>query len=261
MRQMSGGNDCLDARAVTFNLEKILRTGILCASQSSNVGPSQSVSRLYHVAPASPSLESSKPDAPDRITGPAPSIRFVSLCFPQFCQPKPAALISVFLGFHVSRRLVSSITNASIAYIAGFVVKAVEERRICSFCPILHETSTPVTNIVGLISLQTRGGLTFPRPELVEVLITVKKALDIAVPQIGKHRVLKELTALILPHLEKCPLLACPARNDHATQTSKIIIEKFVRPFLVNIGMTVTDRVAYRKKLCSKPLHRKVLRV
>lgn len=45
MRQMTGGNDCLDARAVTFNLEKILRTGILGSSQNCHVAPSQSVSR------------------------------------------------------------------------------------------------------------------------------------------------------------------------------------------------------------------------
>ncbi|XP_049512853.1 uncharacterized protein LOC119431730 isoform X2 [Dermacentor silvarum] len=47
LRQMSGGNDCLDARAVTFSLEKILRTGILCASQASNVGTKQSVSSIH----------------------------------------------------------------------------------------------------------------------------------------------------------------------------------------------------------------------
>ncbi|KAH8009414.1 hypothetical protein HPB51_016693 [Rhipicephalus microplus] len=34
LRQMAGGNDCLDARAVTFSLERILRTGNLCPSQS-----------------------------------------------------------------------------------------------------------------------------------------------------------------------------------------------------------------------------------
>lgn len=44
MRQMTGGNDCLDTRAVTFNLEKILRTVIFCASENCNAALSQSVS-------------------------------------------------------------------------------------------------------------------------------------------------------------------------------------------------------------------------
>ncbi|KAK8771593.1 hypothetical protein V5799_025161 [Amblyomma americanum] len=47
LRQMAGCNDCLDARAVTFGLEKLLRTGILCASQASNVGNGQSVMSMY----------------------------------------------------------------------------------------------------------------------------------------------------------------------------------------------------------------------
>ncbi|KAG0433889.1 hypothetical protein HPB47_019505 [Ixodes persulcatus] len=45
LRQMAGGNDCLDARAVTFSLERILRTGNLCPSQSSNVENGQAVLR------------------------------------------------------------------------------------------------------------------------------------------------------------------------------------------------------------------------
>ncbi|XP_054920321.1 uncharacterized protein [Dermacentor andersoni] len=44
---MAGCNDCLDARAVTFGLEKLLRTGILCASQASKVGNGQSVMSMY----------------------------------------------------------------------------------------------------------------------------------------------------------------------------------------------------------------------
>ncbi|KAH9382853.1 hypothetical protein HPB48_023415 [Haemaphysalis longicornis] len=45
LRQMAGGNDCLDARAVTFSLERILRTGNLCPSQPSNVENGQAVLR------------------------------------------------------------------------------------------------------------------------------------------------------------------------------------------------------------------------
>lgn len=45
LRQMAGCNDCLDARSVTFCLEKLLRTGVICASQASNVADGQSVTR------------------------------------------------------------------------------------------------------------------------------------------------------------------------------------------------------------------------
>ncbi|XP_075740063.1 uncharacterized protein LOC119186319 isoform X5 [Rhipicephalus microplus] len=96
----------------------------------------------------------------------------------------------------------STIVNASIAYIAGFVAKAVEERRTCTFCPSLHQSDGFSPVLMGLISLKSRGGLTFPKPEFVMVLVTIKKAVDIALPHIKKSNVRQQLAELILPHLE-----------------------------------------------------------
>ncbi|KAH7958175.1 hypothetical protein HPB51_027840 [Rhipicephalus microplus] len=96
----------------------------------------------------------------------------------------------------------STIVNASIAYIAGFVAKAVEERRTCTFCPSLHQSDGSSPVLMGLISLKSRGGLTFPKPEFVMVLVTIKKAVDIALPHIKKSNVRQQLAELILPHLE-----------------------------------------------------------
>lgn len=100
----------------------------------------------------------------------------------------------------------------------------------------------------------------FPKPEFVAVLVHIKKAVDIAVPHIGKNDVCKTLTELIFPHLERCPLFICEAR-EHASVTASIVGNKFIKPLLSNIGAVVTDRAAYRKKLAHKPLSRKVLRV
>ncbi|XP_077501240.1 uncharacterized protein LOC144112037, partial [Amblyomma americanum] len=164
-------------------------------------------------------------------------------------------------AFSISvQRPPSSITNASIAYLAGFVARAVEERRTCSFCPALHQSDgSPL--LMGLISLQSRGGLTYPRSELVSVLVAIKKAVDIALPHIKKSNVRQQLAELLLPRIQQCPLFVCGAREDHAASTVSVVFDKFVRPLLSNVGATVTDRAAYRKKLASKPLHRKVLRV
>ncbi|KAH6919375.1 hypothetical protein HPB50_029636 [Hyalomma asiaticum] len=54
-----------------------------------------------------------------------------------------------------ARKLLSTVTNASIEYIAGFVAKAVEERRTCTACPYLHEAHSSSPELVGLISLST----------------------------------------------------------------------------------------------------------
>lgn len=37
--------------------------------------------------------------------------------------------------------------------------------------------------------------------------------------------------------------------RDHETKYSRIVIEKCVRPFSLNIGMSMADRIEYRKKL------------
>ncbi|KAL1476183.1 hypothetical protein MTO96_036703 [Rhipicephalus appendiculatus] len=146
MRQMAGGNDWLDARAVTFSLERILRTGTLCPSEASNVENVQSALRFTETDDVVVQIDE----------------LFTSL------EAMPM------------KRLPSTIANASIAYIAGFVAKAVEERKICSFCPSLHQSDGSGPALMGLISLQSRGGLTFPKPEFVTVLVTVKKAVDVA---------------------------------------------------------------------------------
>ncbi|XP_037276665.2 uncharacterized protein LOC119169745 [Rhipicephalus microplus] len=155
----------------------------------------------------------------------------------------------------------STIVNASIAYIAGFVAKAVEERRTCTFCPYLHQSDGSSPVLMGLISLKSRSGLTFPKPEFVMVLVTIKKAVDIALPHIKKSNVRQHLAELILPHLEQCPLFVCPARDEHGASKLSVVFDKFIKPLLSNVGAVVTDRAAYRKKLPWKPLYRKVLRV
>nr|XP_037288682.1 uncharacterized protein LOC119181532 [Rhipicephalus microplus] len=155
----------------------------------------------------------------------------------------------------------STIVNASIAYIAGFVAKAVEERRTCTFCPALHQSDGSSPVLMRLISLKSRGGLTFLKPEFVMVLVTIKKAVDIALPHIKKSNVCQQLAELILPHLEQCPLFVCPARDEHGASTLSVVFDKFIKPLLSNVGAAETDRAAYRKKLACKPLYRKVLRM
>lgn len=120
----------------------------------------------------------------------------------------------------------STIANSSIAYIAGLVARAVEERKICSFCPSLDHSDGSGPALMGLIGLQSRGGLTFPKPEFVTVLVTVKKAVDIALPQIKKSNVRQQLAELLLPRLEKCTIFICPASDDHATSTLSVVFDQ-----------------------------------
>ncbi|KAM7307482.1 uncharacterized protein ISCGN_011118 [Ixodes scapularis] len=142
LRQMAGGNDCLDARAVTFNLERILRTGNLCPSHSSNVENGQAVLSIHG---ASMSVTSPVVDVPAEATAQAAThvstetfqVALASCTAPQDFVMEIDGLFTPLKALPLQRPP-PTIVNASIAYIAGFVARAVEERRTCSFCPSLH---------------------------------------------------------------------------------------------------------------------------
>lgn len=68
---------------------------------------------------------------------------------------------------------------------------------------------------------------------------------------------------MILSNLKRFPLFTCTARDDeHATTTLSIVI---VRSLLANVGATLQTTLysakKKKKKLVSKPLHRKVFHV
>lgn len=79
----------------------------------------------------------------------------------------------------------------------------------------------------------------FPKPEFAAVLVNVKKAVDIAVPHIGKDDVCRKLAALICSHLESCPLFTCQENEEHASVTSSIVASKFIKLLLSSIGAAV----------------------
>nr|XP_050024320.2 uncharacterized protein LOC126518586 [Dermacentor andersoni] len=248
LRQMAGGNDCLDARAVTFSLERILRTGSLCPSQASNIENGQTVLSRHG---ASLNVTSSELDVPAEATA-----QETTHDSTETAQVAPARFTGTEdIVMHIDELFTSLKATplqrppSTIAYITGFVARAVEEWRTHRFCPPVHQWDRPSPVLMGLIDLQSRGGLTFPKSEFVTVLVSVKKAVDIALPHIKKSNVRQQLAELLLPRLEQCPLFVCPARDDHAASILSVVFDKFMRPLLANVGATVTDRAAYREKL------------
>ncbi|KAK8778513.1 hypothetical protein V5799_020148 [Amblyomma americanum] len=166
LRKMAGGNHHLDARAVAFSLERILRTGSLCPSQVSNVENGQTVLSMHG---ASLNVTSSEPDVPAEATAQATthdSTKTAQVAPARFTGTEDFVMhideLFTSLKAMPPQRPPSTIANASIAYIAGFVARAVEERRTCSFCPPLQQSDGPSPVLMGLIDVQSRGGLTIP---------------------------------------------------------------------------------------------------
>lgn len=111
-----------------------------------------------------------------------------------------------FLFFLSAGQPVAIITNSSVAYVTGFVVKALEEHRKCSACPALHETATPSSNFVALISLQNRGaGLTFQWPELVALLANSEESCRHSCASRCKANVTKGTNRAYFAFLKRAP--------------------------------------------------------
>jgi hypothetical protein len=126
----------------------------------------------------------------------------------------------------------NTIYAASVAFIAGYIVKKLNEIFHCDSCfsPILS-FSTPGP-LLRSINLQNRGGLTYPNYQFV---IFFKELADIATTEIlsylAQENICKQLVTILLPHLIRNSLFIC---NTHKDKICKVIIELLMKPLLNN---------------------------
>jgi hypothetical protein len=104
---------------------------------------------------------------------------------------------------------------ASVAFIAGYIVKKLNEIFHCDSClfPILS-FSTPGP-LLRSINLQNRGGLTYPNYQFVSFF---KELADIATTEIlsylAQENICKQLVTILLPHLIRNSLFICNTHKD-----------------------------------------------
>jgi hypothetical protein len=151
----------------------------------------------------------------------------------------------------------NTIYAASVAFIAGYIVKKFNEKFHCDSClsPILC-FSTPGP-LLRLINLQNRGGLTYSNYQFVSLL---KELADIAteiLPYLAQENICKQLVTILHPHLIRNSLFIC---NTHKDTICKVIIELLMRPLLNNCCSQKTDSIK-RKSIANKPISRKVLKL
>jgi hypothetical protein len=115
----------------------------------------------------------------------------------------------------------NTIYAASVSFIAGYIVKKLNEIFHCDSClsPILS-FSTP---LLRSINLQNRGGLTCPNYQFVSFF---KELADIATTEIlsylAQENICKQLVTILLLHLIRNSLFIC---NTHKDKICKVIIE------------------------------------
>lgn len=215
IRFMCGGNDVLDARAVTAALDHIVK------------------------GKSPPRREISVPDVdagelaaaiPDTLTE---QLRDLGK-YP--AAPSP------------------SVTYSGLAYVGGYIVKLIGDFG-CDACVMLLTTSNKTDPLFTLLQGQDRSGLHYAKPEFLALLDKVVTFFENVVSHLPRTNVLQVLRMLIQPHLENSPLLSCPegVDNSHAKRSAILISEKFLRILLINYSRKLTDNHGTSPAYVHKP--------
>lgn len=151
----------------------------------------------------------------------------------------------------------ATIYSASVAFVAGYIIRKVEQKFVCDACisPLL--TKTVPGHLLRLISLQDRGGLIYPSGIFVGVVKRISDAIQELLPFLQCNKTCNQLIQLIEPSLKRNPLISC---SLHKMELCTTIIQIVAKAVLDNICFEQTDSVK-RKVVNHKPLSRKVLKL
>ncbi|KAM7309977.1 hypothetical protein ISCGN_006946 [Ixodes scapularis] len=242
LRRSQGCNDQLSVRAAISRIEKILKTGLITASQQSNVS---------HAASTSSGMTSAIRCIPPAVSAATP-----------FQLPQSAAEILEKLS-DPNVQYLPSLELSATAHVGGYIARVVQEHFSCFFCiPLLTK---PKTNsaLQGITNHLDRGGLLYPSDELAHLLNVLRMfAADVLSYNLRNWQPLETLVKFALPAVYDSPLLLCPTNNKaHRRELIHLVCTKFFRPLLVNYAFCHTDRNDRFKMFARKPLSRKFQKV
>lgn len=151
---------------------------------------------------------------------------------------------------------------ASISYLAGYIVRIMEEKNFCQLCIENVSQADSDSPLVGLIKFSDRGNLRYPRQCFVMVMATVTTFVEQAVPYLREAPGIRQnIETHLMPEISACPYIQCDLGDDHPTKIAEIICKKVVPPIIDNIAKTISARYGKVKELVTKPLSRKVHKV
>lgn len=152
---------------------------------------------------------------------------------------------------------------ASLALIGGYLARVVAEKLCCEGCNEIVEKPKGNAPVDGLIAYQDRGGLKYPTKELVSVLISLKRFVDIVLDyRKAIEKPLETCVERAVNILMDLPILKCKNEDmAHRKQFLLLLCRKFIKPLLSNHAVNITDKNSVAKMYAKKPLSRKVLKL
>lgn len=116
-----------------------------------------------------------------------------------------------------------------------------------------------------LINVGDRGGLKYPKPFFVMLLLKIEIILKLALFECENIPNLSlKLREMIVPHLSLNPIISwiCPS-SSHNSKLCDFILKKFISPYLTNYvgNMNEMYQNKRRLRLNKKPMSRKVRKV
>lgn len=143
-------------------------------------------------------------------------------------------------------------------------MRAVQDNVDCESCRVNLQAPRNHSTTTALVASIDRGGLSYPSLRFVGFVSQLEEtASEVATALLKQPQPLKEFSDMVLPSLLKNSFVVCSTNNgaSHRTLLLKVLLRKFMRPFLAYFTSKLMQQQAKRKVLDTKPLSRKVLKV
>ncbi|KAH7985491.1 hypothetical protein HPB49_026387 [Dermacentor silvarum] len=243
LRQFNGGNDRVDARAAVFSVERLLKVGILHAAKTGNA-PSSSES---NAAVSVPSQDNDVPSCPVEIKHAARELSGELECV-NYCAQAQDEL-------EIDRPVCPSITGtgevagqkcnwseleiAPIAFLAGYLARAGDEKLLCHQCKKLLQVSKPTEAVYGLMKNLDSGHIKCPTPQLIGICQLTCNFINKVTKSVEVRRSGKLCTLLLsalLPHFTLSRLDVRSERSGAFQETFRNAFEEVTSTFALQLG-------------------------
>ncbi|KAH9385016.1 hypothetical protein HPB48_027050 [Haemaphysalis longicornis] len=165
-RQFNGGNDRVDARTAVFIAEKLLKVSLVPIGEHTHVTYALfSQVGILQADKSEKAPHSSETNVPLKLKALEGNTAAVPLVVVLGAKP----LSDELEGLNVSLAVPDDLELAPLAYLAGYIARACEEKQPSESCKVLLQKPKPCGSIYDLVKKIDIGQLRYPNKEIVKI--------------------------------------------------------------------------------------------